>query len=325
MRLEKGTMTEKEFQDEADRLTVLNLYTFIESQLPAGSKATEFLAVMSLLDDPDEQVCQAVRRKIISYGRKAVGFLHWHERNDPNPYARQSAKVIIRHFRKEAVDELLEMVKMAKEATHDIDLEASFVLLSRLGYPETDSDEVAKALDDIALRAHALFMKAQQHNELGLLLSLNQAFFEEAEFAGAEDTAYHSPDNTYAQALVKHKRGIPISLCTLYLLVAERVGINLYGVGMPAHFVVYSPELDIFIDAFNKGAFLSREDCKNFIKSAGFTFEPSMLERVSNIAILLRMIRNLIFAYSKSDHEWEVDALHELSAAILETMNQEEQ
>lgn len=100
---------------------------------------------------------------------------------------------------------------------------------------------------------------------------------------------------------------------------------NLYGVGMPAHFLVFHPELDIFIDAFNNGAFLSRDDCKRFIKSAGFSFEPSMLEKVSNIAILMRMIRNLIFAYSKTDNAWEIDELHELSATILETMNQEEE
>jgi regulator of sirC expression with transglutaminase-like and TPR domain len=316
-------MQPSEHISHESRLTESRLQSLMQEYLPSAVTEKEFRALYSLLDDTDETVCLAVRQKLKSYGGAIAPCLRTIERMETNEHVRQSLQMVVQSFQQDALFELVDMIK-GTSAGNDIDLEAAMMLLSRFGYPETDAATIGKALDAIALRVHALFMKAQQHNELGLLLSVNQAFFEEAQFAGVEDEAYHHPDNSYAHALFKSKRGIPISLCTLYLLVAERAGVGLYGVGMPAHFIVYNPELDIFIDTFNKGAFLSREDCKRFIQGAGFTYEPSMLDRVPNIAILLRMIRNLIFAYSKSHDDWEVAALQEISAAILETMNEEE-
>jgi regulator of sirC expression with transglutaminase-like and TPR domain len=274
-------------------------------EIPPHIPHSEFEALYSLLDDTDESL-----RTL------------W--KTETNERVRQSLLRVIQSFQQETLMELLDIVKDAGSGGKDVDLEHAVILLSTFGYPETDRSVVQTALDAIALRAHALFMKAQQHTELALLLAINQAFFEEGQFCGSEDDTYHNPDNSYVHTLLTEKRGIPISLCAVYILVAERAGVSLHGVGMPAHFLVYHPELDIFIDTFNKGAFLSRDDCKRFINGAGFTYHPSMLDRVSNVALLLRMIRNLIFAYSKSDFVWEVAALQEVSTAIVEMMNQED-
>ncbi|TAE23798.1 MAG: hypothetical protein EAZ92_14215 [Candidatus Kapaibacterium sp.] len=301
---------------------------FLEQVLPpAHVPLSEFQALISLLDDTDETVCRAVRQKLKSYGGSIVPCLRniWATgQATKDEHILHSLVLVIQSFQQDALLELLEMVKESGDTGKDIDLETAVILLSRFGYPETEPATMKQQLDAIALRIHALFMKAPVHNELNLLLSINQAFFEEEAFYGAEDKEYHDPDNSYLFTLLHGKRGIPISLCAVYLLVAERTGVSLQGVGMPAHFIVYHPELDIFIDTFNKGAFLSRDDCKRFIQGAGFTYETSMLGRVSNVAILLRMIRNLVFAYTKRGNNWEIAALQEISTAIVEMMNQED-
>jgi regulator of sirC expression with transglutaminase-like and TPR domain len=309
----------------------------LNALLPPHVRTSEFDALLRLLDDTDETVCLAVRQKLKSYGGSIAPSLRFllaegtsedarkvSPENEQNEHIQDSLRLVMESFKQDALLELLDMVKESGETGKDIDLEAAVILLSRFGYPETSEETIKQRLDDIALRIHALFIKSPQRSELNLLLSVNQAFFEEEQFYGAMDEQYHESDNSYIFAVLKNKRGIPISLCALYLLVAERAGVNLHGVGMPAHFIVYHPELDIFIDTFNKGAFLSHEDCKRFINGTGFHFEPSMLDRVSNTAILLRMIRNLIFAYTRHFNNWEVAALQEVSSAIVETMNQEE-
>ncbi|MCS6808020.1 MAG: transglutaminase family protein [Bacteroidota bacterium] len=294
--------------------------------LPQGATVQEFNALCVLLDDPDPHVHQAAQERLIQYGPSIVPALRAAIESIHDDDTQQRMTDVVRYFQRKAVDDLRTMVYKANAEGKDIDLEEMFLTLSRFGYPETDEEAVRKELDAIALRVHSLFMKSPQHTELSLLLNVNRAFFEEARFTGADNEHYHNPDNTYVQAILQTRRGIPISLCVLYLLVAERADVVMHGIGMPAHFVVYHPELDIFIDTFGNGAFLSREDCRRFIQGAGFTFEPSMLERVSNVAILLRMIRNLVFAYGKMHNRtWEIEALQELSAAILEIMNQEEE
>jgi regulator of sirC expression with transglutaminase-like and TPR domain len=293
--------------------------------LPQHVRESEFVALIDLLDDPDPSVCLLVRQKLKSYGGEIAWILRILLADEDDEHRVDSILFVLQSFQQDVLVELLDMVQEASDTGNDIDLEAAIIRLSRFGYPETSNEAVKQRLDEIALRIHAVFMKSPQQNELNLLLSINQAFFEEEQFFGAPDWRYHDPANTYVHTLLEKKCGIPISLCTLYLLVAERAGVVLHGVGMPAHFVVYHPELDIFIDTFNKGAFLSREDCKRFIEGAGFKYEPSMLDNVSNTAILLRMIRNLIFAYTRTGlYQWHIAALQEISAAIVETMNQEE-
>jgi regulator of sirC expression with transglutaminase-like and TPR domain len=297
--------------------------THIASLLPAHVAPSEFEAITHLLDDSDRAVVESIHAKLKSYGGSIVPALQALSAREEDGQARDFLTALMREMRNDALLRLVEHIHERSDAVKDIDLEESIILLSRFGYPETSTDAVKERLDALALRVHALYVKAKNSTELGLLLSINQAFFEEAGFRGVlDDDNYHHPDGSYIHKVLDTKRGIPIALSALYMLVAERAGVPLYGIGMPAHFVVYHPELDVYIDAFNNGAFLTYQDCQKFIAGAGFMFEPSMLSRVTNLAMLLRMLRNLIFAYTKADALWEVGALQEVSHAIIEMMNQ---
>jgi regulator of sirC expression with transglutaminase-like and TPR domain len=275
--------------------------------LPQGLRLAEFEAIVKLLDDTDVVVRTSVRERLESFGTSLVpalrllsGILNKDNENDKNEQALSLLESIVRRYQTEAIEELLRLIITSAEHGSDPELEPSLVALSAFGYPETSTEAVRERLDAIALRVHALFMKSANRTELGLLMCLNQAFFEEEGFRGALDDTYYNPENTYLHALLHEKIGIPISLSSLYMLVAERAGVVLHGIGMPAHFVVYHPELDVYIDTYNNGAFLTEADCKRFIVEAGFVFDPAMLTRVSNLAIILRMARNLIFAYSRT-------------------------
>jgi regulator of sirC expression with transglutaminase-like and TPR domain len=300
--------------------------------LPPEVNASEFEALTHLLDDPDALVSSTVRTKLLSYGvmiAPALRALYEQTMLEmlPNIPTQELLLAVLHEHQSRAMKGLVEMIKSAAERGGDIELERAVVSLSQFGYPETDAALVQERLDGLALRTHALFVKSQKHNELSLLLSINQAFFEEYGFCATPDEDYYSPDNSYVHAMLESKRGIPISLSALYLLVAERAGVTLHGIGMPSHFLVYHPVLDVYINTFKNGAFLTENDCKKFVQDSGLLFDPSMLSPVSNLAILLRMIRNLIFAYnriaySRPHAEWEVTALQEVSDAIIESMNQ---
>ena len=49
---------------------------------------------------------------------------------------------------------------------------------------------------------------------------------------------YYNPANSYLPTVLETKRGLPITLSLVYRLVAERVGLRSWGVGLPGHFVV---------------------------------------------------------------------------------------
>ncbi len=282
----------------------------------------EIQPLLSLLDDTDSTVTTAVQNKLLSYGHRVVPYLSdvlnkeiELTRDDENPII-VNARACIRALQTGSLSRLLNQVIDAHFDQKDISLEQAAYLLSAFGFPDIDENEFYKTLDAISLRVHNIFIQMKNASDLSLLMSLNTVFFEQEDFRGATKN-YYAPENSYISQLLKSKRGIPISISVVYMLVAERVGIELHGIGMPLHFLVYHPGLNVFIDTFNHGAFISRSDCEQFIRQSGFAYSDKMLNKSANISICARMMRNLIYAHSKYDQKWEAETLQETLDEIL--------
>ena len=108
-------------------------------------------------------------------------------------------------------------------------------------------------------------------------------------------------ENSYLNKVLERKTGIPISLCTVYLLIGKRLDLPVYGVGMPGHFLVKyeAGRYQIFVDSFNGGALLTQRDCARFLDQAGYGFDERFLETTPTRSILIRMIKNLVAIYNK--------------------------
>lgn len=282
----------------------------------------ELLPIFSLLDDTDTTVTTAVRRKLLSYGRHVVPFLREVitrefelTQDETNPII-VNAQACLRGLQTEALSTLMNNVIDAHISGGDVSLEESAFLLSSFGFPEINPRSYSEKLDQLALRVHEVFITMKNATDLTLLMSLNNVLFEQEDFKGATKN-YYAPENSYICRLLETKRGIPISISIVYMLVAERVGIELHGIGMPLHFLVYHPALNVFIDTFNYGAFISREDCEQFIRQSGFAYSEKMLQRSNSINIVARMMRNLIYAHSKYNQKWEAETLQETLDEIL--------
>ncbi|MFM8438821.1 MAG: transglutaminase-like domain-containing protein [Candidatus Kapaibacterium sp.] len=277
----------------------------------------ELRPLLQLLDDTDTTVTTAVQARLISYGSAIVPVLRdvMARESDhvgggePTPTS-INALACIRALQTEALAEAMNEAYEAGASGRDVDLERICIGISRFGCPETDATTMSQVLDDMALRVHALVVGTHPVNELTLLMCLNNVFFEEEMFRGAT-TNYYSPEHSYMAHVLRSKKGIPISLSLAYMLVADRVGIELHGIGMPLHFLVYHPVLNVYIDTFHQGTFLTREDCEKFVRQSGFSFQDAMLGTSSNVHIMQRLLRNLVYAHTKSKQEWEAGVLQE--------------
>ena len=108
---------------------------------------------------------------------------------------------------------------------------------------------------------------------------------------------YDDPANSFLDAVLERRVGIPITLAVVMLEVARRLGVGAIGVGMPGHFLVGDPARSgQFCDAFSGGRLLGVDDCRAlFTKTFGSShaFDESMLVPVGARAILARMLANL--------------------------------
>ena len=121
-------------------------------------------------------------------------------------------------------------------------------------------------------------------------------------FAGDDET-YDDPANSFLSAVLRRRRGIPITLAVVGLELGRRAGLRLAGVGMPGHFLLRPAQpADVFVDPFHGGELLDRDDCEarfRRVNGPRAPFLASYLDPVGPRAILGRMLNKLRGIYAR--------------------------
>ena len=125
-------------------------------------------------------------------------------------------------------------------------------------YPDLDIQQVLGDVDQLQARLHRRV--SNDAPPLQRLRALAQFFYRDMGFGGNVNNFY-DPDNSHLNAVLKTRRGIPISLAVLWLELAQGLGLKAMGVGFPGHFMVKVslPQGQVVVDPFT-GESLSRED-----------------------------------------------------------------
>lgn len=172
--------------------------------------------------------------------------------------------------------------------------------LAQDDYPELDVQQVLGDVDQLLARLQRRL--ATDAAPLQRLRVLNQFFFHELGFGGNVNN-YYDPDNSYLNALLRTRRGIPISLAVLWMELAQGLGLNACGVNFPGHFMlkVSLPKGQVVIDPVT-GQSLSREDLSErlepYKRRSGLVDDFDVpiglyLQAANPRDIISRMLRNL--------------------------------
>ncbi|AOL05597.1 MULTISPECIES: SirB1 family protein [Burkholderia] len=176
-------------------------------------------------------------------------------------------------------------------------------------YPDLDLQGTLAELDVLAAR---LRRRLTDDADLkGRVAALNDFFFRELGFA-CNHNDYYDPDNSHLNAVLKRRRGIPISLSVLYLELAEQIGVPARGVSFPGHFLlrVTLPDGDLIIDPAN-GHSLSEAEMVEMLepyvaRAAGAVDSAlrALLQPATSREIIARMLRNLKTIYLQTER-WQ--------------------
>ncbi len=176
-----------------------------------------------------------------------------------------------------------------------IPLAETALLMACEEYPQLEISPYLDKLDHIAGVAQELCRT--EDTPVDTIEKINGVLFETFGFRGNTED-YYDPRNSFFNDVLDRRVGIPITLSTVYMEVSRRLKFPIVGVGMPGHFIVkYADRKDeFFLDPFNRGEILTREDCRDRIQERyGDTleFNERFLARVTNRQILWRMLNNL--------------------------------
>jgi regulator of sirC expression with transglutaminase-like and TPR domain len=101
-------------------------------------------------------------------------------------------------------------------------------------------------------------------------------------------------------------RGLPIMLAVVWIEVGRSLGLPVYGVALPGHFVVGVGDPDgdyVLVDPFRGGQALTREDAELIVAEAGYPLDASMLRPADPLDIVLRVLGNIrSWAAARPEH-----------------------
>ena len=135
--------------------------------------------------------------------------------------------------------------------------------------------------------------------------------FQDLGFHGNEDDFY-DPRNSCLNQVLERRTGLPITLSVMYMEIARRLAMPVFGIGLPQHFIVEFDDGNYatYIDPFHGGRAITAREC--FALAGSRVADPGLLRRVSKKQIVMRMLQNLHGAY-----QHQQDWTHALEALDL--------
>ena len=265
-------------------------------------------AMVRLLDDSDQEIVSHIENEIISLGPQVIPFLEseW-ENASLDPIIQSRLELVIHALQFETTkNKLMNWVQGG-----GMDLLEEAWIISTYRYPEYSFSDLKMDMDQIYFDIWARFR--DNIHPMDQIKTINGVFFEELKF-GANTKNFHSENNSFINQVIESRKGNPISLCMIYMIVAQRLGLPVYGVNLPNLFVLTyeSKQIQFYINVFNRGLIFNKVDIDNYL--AQLNLEPNDIyyKPCTNIEIIRRVVRNLIVANEKSLDQEKIIELNSL-------------
>ncbi|HVT84358.1 MAG TPA: transglutaminase-like domain-containing protein [Chitinophagaceae bacterium] len=275
----------------------------------------ELTALFHLIDDPDEEVFDAVSQKIVDYGKLVIPNLENLWETTPDHDVQQRIELLIHklHYR----DLTEEFRQWSISGHHDLMLGA--LLASKFQYPDltitASMQEIEKVRRNIWLELNNYLTPLEQIN---IVTSILYSYYG----LKGNETNYQEPNDFMINKVLEAKRGNQISNGILYLVLCEMLDIPVKAINVPKQFVLayfkpgYSDEnlpnpinkIEFFIDS-TSGQVFTHQDVENYFKRIAVPPVGSYFKPQNN----KKIIQQLLEEFSKCfDNEKEIYKKNEL-------------
>jgi regulator of sirC expression with transglutaminase-like and TPR domain len=282
----------------------------------------EIQAMISLLDDSDNEVINTVTGNLLKQGTDVIPELEKAWEGTPSEKLQVRLENLIQEIQFNGLkNDLNRWVKTGAEYI----LEGAFYI-ARFQFPEISMSRLNEQIESI--RKDVWIEINNNLTALEKVKILNYIIFDLHKFS-RNNTDFYSPQNSYINQVFETRKGNPISLSIIYLSVAWKLGLPIYGVNLPKNFILAykdefrnhdaadeSEDILFYINPYNKGAVLGRREIDYFITQQQLKPHPSFYVPCSNIDIIVRLINNLILSFEKLGYAQKITRMKELLRVI---------
>ncbi len=275
--------------------------------------------MISLLDEPSRPAFNRIREKILFYGIDAIPYLEKAWDNSFDNDIQERIEEIIHSIQ---IDDLVADLRIWKEQAGQ-DLFKGFYLAAKYQYPDLVIDELKERTDKIE---RDIWLELNSNlTALEKIKVVNHILFDIYRFSGNK-TNIDAPQNLFFNNLLETKRGNNLSLGILYIILSQKLGMPVYGVNLPQHFILAYADMDnkgkpkgdkpedvlFYLNPFNKGAVFTQREIELFVKHLKIKPNAEFFKPCDNITILKRLFENIIYAYQKFGYPDKVNELSEI-------------
>ncbi len=285
---------------------------------PTGN--TTLTALIKLLDEPDEQVFRLVQDQIFSVGPDALGPLEETLENTFDPVVQERIRDIVRKLNQENL--YVDFVNWINFG-HD-DLLKGFMLVTKTQYPALDEAEIVMRIEQLKMD-----IWIELHENLTALENIkvmNHILFEIHHFSGFKSDT-DAIASSYVNTFLENRQGNPLSLGILFIVLSRKLGLPVYGVNLPQHFILAylaeeglenpgEDDILFYINPFNHGTVFTRREIELFIKQMKVKPEKSFFTPCSNAMIIRLLINNLISSCNQHGNHDKTEDLENLLTAF---------
>lgn len=286
----------------------------------------EISSLIRLLDDPDTEVFAHVEEKLATLGPAVVTLLEnrWEQSFDALEQNRIENLIYKIQFR-QVEEDLEQWIKGGYS-----DLLEGLLIINRYQYPALDEQKVKDQLQH-------LYEQIENHRSFEVepadhVMLINHILYEKLGFSG-NTSNYHDPQNSFIGQVLENRKGNPLLLACIYLLVAQKMGLPIFGINLPKHFILayasqpgqllmMSEDVLFYINAFNGGQMIGRQDVISYLKQLDLSLDDRYLLPCTNLDIITRVLHNLSTAYSNVGSEQKLKDIEYLLQIVRQGQGQ---
>lgn len=256
-----------------------------------------WLSLRKLIDDESPLVRSALLAELRKHPKDGKLFLENIIHNQKDILAKFALSLIESLGWNDGVGNFLKFIRSQR-----YELESGCFLLDRTIFPTFEISSSTLFLDQLADRVRELLTPPQ--NARDICSVINRVFFHEFGFRGATKD-FADPKNSFLHLVLKRKRGLPISLSVIYILIARRVSLDLEPIGLPGRFMVgsFTDDQPFYIDVWSGGKFFDIDQMEEFLGNSELENSGSYLLPVTVAETLCRFCRNLVHQFGKAGEE----------------------
>lgn len=281
----------------------------------------EFKALVTLLDDEDDEVFAHVSDKLFSLGIEGVPMLESVWENTGNEIIQNRLEELIQKIQFSNVKDLLQ--KWIAVGSEDL-LEGALII-NKFQYPDLDEFKIIQKLESLA---KSVWIELNPSlSALEEVHVINHVFFQLHGYFGQQVQQNDAELNFISQVL-ETKKGNSISLSILYLILAQKNDLPVYGINLPFHFIMCycrkrltvveltqndkEKSVQFYINPLSKGISFSRSEITTYLQQMNLKAESKYYSPCNNKMIIRALIYNLLSCYDQNGNKDKARQLKEL-------------